>query len=69
MELFFRFSFSWRASTALRPAAAANLILLDEDYCPAPRSAVATPEAYPVELEQDVHLPLTCVGVGVRSRM
>ena len=67
MKLFFRFSFSWRASTALRPAAAANLILLDEDYCPAPRSAVATPEAYPVELEQDVHLPLTCVGVGVRS--
>jgi hypothetical protein len=69
MKLFFRVSFSSRASTALRPATAANLISFDEDYWPAPRSVVATPEAYPpFETELELHLPTTRVGVGVRSR-
>ena len=54
MKLFFRVLFSSRASTTLRPATAANLISFEEDYWPATRSVVATPEAYPPETEQEL---------------
>jgi hypothetical protein len=66
IKMFFKFLFSSRASVALMPAMAVDPLSCDEGYLPAFHAALATPEAYPPEDEQELN---QLMALGNRFRV